>query len=316
MQDVLIETRNLTKRYGKVTAVADLNFQVYRGEIFGLLGPNGAGKTTTILMILGLTEPTEGAVLVDGNDPVRNPLAVKRVVGYLPDNVGFYPDLTGRENLAYTAALNQLPGDEAARRIERLLRQVGLEKVADRKVREYSRGMRQRLGIADAMVKNPRIVIFDEPTLGIDPEGVQELLALIVRLSREEGLTVLISSHLLYQVQQICDRVGIFVSGKMIAQGSIAALRQQVAAEGLQEVELRAEPDDELLLETLKAIPGVSVVERQGEYILVRGWETGDLCPQIAEQLIRSGFALFHLRGRGRDLDEIYRQYFQGSSGR
>jgi ABC-2 type transport system ATP-binding protein len=312
VQDILIETKNLTKRYGKVTAVAELNLSVHRGEIFGLLGPNGAGKTTTILMILGLTEPTEGTVLVDGNDPVRNPLAVKRVVGYLPDNVGFYPDLTGRENLAYTAALNQLSRDVAARRIEHLLRQVGLEKVADRKLREYSRGMRQRLGIADALIKNPRAIILDEPTLGIDPEGVQELLTLIVRLSREEGLTVLISSHLLHQVQQICDQVGIFVNGRMIAQGPISTLGRQITAEKPQEIELRAEPNDASLLATLQTLDGVLNVERQRENVLVccRGAE--DLRPQIARRLIQAGFSLFHLRARGQDLDDIYRKYFQG----
>ncbi|MEW6425380.1 MAG: ABC transporter ATP-binding protein [Bacillota bacterium] len=309
---ILIETKNLTKRYGKITAVAQLNLAVRRGEIFGLLGPNGAGKTTTILMILGLTEPTEGTVLVGGCDPTRNPLGVKRIVGYLPDNVGFYTDLTGRENLTYTASLNRIPGDVAKKRIGHLLQQVGLEKVADRKVREYSRGMRQRLGIADALIKNPRAVILDEPTLGIDPEGVQELLALIVRLSREEGLTVLISSHLLHQVQQICDRVGIFVNGRMIAQGPISTLGRQIAAGKPQEIELRAEPNNASLLATLQTLDGVLNVERQGETVLVRCRGPEDLRPQIARHLIQTGFSLFHLRARGQDLDYIYRKYFQG----
>ncbi|MGI6582356.1 MAG: ABC transporter ATP-binding protein [bacterium] len=211
---VLIKTEKLTKKYEQATAVDGLDLEIYQGEVFGLLGPNGAGKTTTILMLMGLTEPTGGTARVAGHDPTREPLAVKRIIGYLPDNVGFYEELTGRENLRYTARLNQLPPAVAEERIGRLLDRVGLGRVADDRVGTYSRGMIQRLGIADVLVKDPRVVILDEPTNGIDPEGIREVLDLIHGLSREDGRTVLISSHLLHQVQQICDRVGIFVEGE------------------------------------------------------------------------------------------------------
>ncbi|MBC7340011.1 MAG: ABC transporter ATP-binding protein [Firmicutes bacterium] len=219
---VIVTMRGLTKRYGELVAVDHLDLDIYEGEVFGLLGPNGAGKTTTILMLLGLTEPSEGTVRVAGHDPTREPLAVKRLAGYLPDNVGFYEDMTGRENLRYTARLNRLPPAPAEERIAALLDSVGLGGDADRPVREYSRGMRQRLGLADALVKDPRLLILDEPTLGIDPEGVREVLALIVRLAREEKRTVLISSHLLHQIQEICDRVGIFVRGRLVDPGPIS----------------------------------------------------------------------------------------------
>lgn len=228
-KDVIVSLRGLTKKYGNLVAVDHLDLDICRGEVFGLLGPNGAGKTTTILMLLGLTEPTEGTVRVAGHDPAREPLAVKAMVGYLPDNVGFYEDMTGRENLRYTARLNHIPLPEAERQIARLLETVGLGDVGDRAVREYSRGMRQRLGMADALVKDPRLLILDEPTLGIDPEGVQEVLALIVRLAREEKRTVLISSHLLYQMQEICDRVAIFVRGRLVDPGPVS-IRELVAS--------------------------------------------------------------------------------------
>jgi ABC-2 type transport system ATP-binding protein len=219
-----IEATGLTKRYDAVVAVDDLSFRVQPGEIYGLLGPNGAGKTTTILMLLGLSEPTAGTARVVGLDPAREPLEVKRRVGYLPDAVGFYGRLSGRENLAYTARLNGLDPAGVEERITELLGQVNLLDAADRPADGYSRGMLQRLGVADALIKDPDVLILDEPTASIDPSGVAELLSLIRRLADERGLAILLSSHLLSQVQQLCDRVGIFSRGRLIAEGALAEL--------------------------------------------------------------------------------------------
>ena len=169
----IIRTEGLTKLYGEKKAVDNLNLEIRKGEIFGLLGPNGAGKTTTTLMLLGLTEPSEGQAWIDGKDCTRDPIAIKRMVGYLPDNVGFYADMTGRENLRFTGQLNGLPRDLAEARIDDLLQKVGMTEAADQKTGTYSRGMRQRLGIADVLMKDPSVVIMDEPTLGIDPEGMR-----------------------------------------------------------------------------------------------------------------------------------------------
>jgi len=177
-------------------------------------------------MMLGLTEPTFGSVKVCGIDSVTNPIEVKRKVGYLPEDVGFYDDYTGLENLLFTAQLNSIPLREARVRAEKLLSRVGLSDVADKKVGKYSRGMRQRIGLADVLIKNPEVIILDEPTLGIDPKGVKELLELIIKLSKEEGHTVLLSSHHLHQIQEVCDRVGLFVGGRLIAEGSIQSLRK------------------------------------------------------------------------------------------
>ena len=192
-RDIIITTEHLTKTYGSKTAVSHLNLSIRKGEIFGLLGPNGAGKTTTTLMLLGLTEPTEGSAFIDGKNCTREAIAVKRIVGYLPDSVGFYSDMTGRENLRFTGRLNGLSEETIEARIDELLEKTGMTYAADQKTGTYSRGMKQRLGIADVLMKDPQVIIMDEPTLGIDPEGMRELMTLIRRLAEEDGRTILIS---------------------------------------------------------------------------------------------------------------------------
>jgi len=220
---LVVEAKGLKKYYDGVKAVDGLDLEIGEGEIYGLLGPNGAGKTTTILILLGLTEPTAGEVKVLGHDPTREPLKVKRLTGYLPENLGFYDDLSARENLLYTAHLNRIPEKEAKKRVAEVLEIVGLSDVAERPVRAFSRGMRQRLGIADVLLKDPKFVILDEPTSGIDPEGAQQILEMIVHLRDEKGMTIMLSSHLLHQVQRICDRVGIIHRGRLVAQGTLGS---------------------------------------------------------------------------------------------
>ena len=174
MNNNIIELTDLTKKYRSFTAVNNLSLTIRKGEIFGLLGPNGAGKSTTILMMLGLTEPTSGSVRVCGMDPVTRPIEVKRKVGYLPEDVGFYYHRTGLENLVFTARLNQLTEKEANRKARELIDRVGLQDALTKITGKYSRGMLQRLGLADVLIKNPEVIILDEPTLGIDPKGVRE----------------------------------------------------------------------------------------------------------------------------------------------
>ena len=303
-----IEATGLTKRYGDKTAVDDLHLRICVGEVFGLLGPNGAGKTTTILMLLGLTEPSAGSVRVDGLDPTRDALAVKRRVGYLPDDVGFYDELTGRQNLAYTAALNRLPRREAAERIDELLAVVGLVDEADRKVRGYSRGMRQRLGLADALVKRPTILILDEPTVNIDPRGVHELLDTVTRLRDERGVTVLLSSHLLHQVEQVCDRIGIFVDGRLVAAGTIEDLLATIP--GRWTIELAVDGADSTLGSALLGVPGVVGLDRDGSRWRVHARR--DVRGDLARTVTAAGANLLHLAREGVDLDSIYHRYFRG----
>jgi len=228
----IIELTGLSRVYGRQTAVDSLDLVVEEGEIFGFLGPNGAGKTTTLLMLLGLTEPSAGKARVLTFDPVRQPLEVKRQVGYLPENVGFYTDMTGRSNLEYVARLNSLKGDQVEARINTALATVGLADEIDKPVGNYSRGMRQRLGIAELLIKDPQLVFLDEPTLGLDPEGIAQMLDLIVSLSRDQGITVLLCSHLLHQVQRICTRVGIMIKGRLVAVGPIDQLAREKMGDG------------------------------------------------------------------------------------
>ena len=208
-EDTVIEAKGLTKKYGAATAVDHISFSVGRGEIFGLLGPNGAGKTTTILMLLGLTEISAGEVRVLGFDPAREPLSVKRRVGYLPDTVGFYDQLTAADNLRYTARLIGFKKNERENRIADALDRVGLGEFADKRVGTFSRGMRQRLGLAEILMKGAQIAILDEPTSGLDPHATSELLG-IIRGFKADGVSVLLSSHLLERVQSVCDRVALF----------------------------------------------------------------------------------------------------------
>jgi ABC-2 type transport system ATP-binding protein len=226
---MIIEAEKLTKKYGIQVAVDNLTLQIREGEVFGFLGPNGAGKTTTLLMFLGLTEPTSGKVRVIGFDPTREPLRVKEKVGYLPENVGFYDDMDARQNLQFIARLNRIPDRVSQERIDQLLGEVGLFEEARKKVGTYSKGMRQRLGIAEVLIKEPKLIFLDEPTIGLDPDGTNRMLDLIHSLSREKNITIFLSSHLLDQVQRICDRVGIMIKGNLVALGPI----QELAAKKL-----------------------------------------------------------------------------------
>jgi ABC-2 type transport system ATP-binding protein len=302
-----IRTVGLTKAYEEVTVVDGLDLEIATGEVFGLLGPNGAGKTTTILMLLGLTEPSGGSMEVLGLDPRTHPLEVKRRVGYLPDAVGFYDHLTGRQNLRFTARLNHI--DDAEARIDSLLDQVGLVAAGDQLAGEYSRGMKQRLGLADALVKDPSILILDEPTTAIDPEGVAEILGLIRSLAVDQNVTVLLSSHLLNQVQAVCDRVAIFVAGSVIAQGR----PHELAAEqvGHARVEFRFGGDAEAASRTLERLDTVDHVilgRVPGSWIATV--DVGTL-PNTVSRLVSGGAEVVGVRRIDEDLDAIYRRYFE-----
>ena len=226
-EQAIIEAEGLTKKYGHQIAVNNLDLQIREGEVFGFLGPNGAGKTTTLLMFLGLTEPTSGKVRVIGFDPTRDPFHVKEKVGYLPENVGFYDDMDARQNLQYIARLNRIPDKISAGRIDESLKVVDLLEEVGKKVGTYSKGMRQRLGIAEVLIKEPKLIFFDEPTIGLDPDGTNRMLDLINALSREKNITIFLSSHLLDQVQRICDRVGIMIKGDLVAMGPIDELAKK-----------------------------------------------------------------------------------------
>lgn len=306
MTEVVLESKDLTKRYGSFVAVDRLNLAIRKGEIFGLLGPNGAGKTTTILMLLGLTEPTSGSVRVLGLDPARQPLSVKAQVGYLPDEVGFYNNLTARENLIYIAKLNGLRGQEAYDRIDTALGQMGLGSIAHQRVATFSRGMRQRLGVAELLLKRPKLIIMDEPTLGLDPEVAREFLETIRHL-KAEGITMLLSSHLLYQVQAICDRVGLFHQGRMVLDGTVKELARRVLG-GAYRIHLEAAGSTGLQ-DVLGHLPGVVKLRHDDPNIYQLETEN-DLRAEVARAVVTAGGRLLSLNVEAPNLDEVYTGYF------
>ena len=305
----VIEARGLTKRYGTAMAVDGVNFTVASGEIFGLLGPNGAGKTTTILMLLGLSDISSGEARVFGHDPMREPLAVKRLVGYLPDTVGFYDNMTAADNLHYTARLIGMRAAERREKIAAALARVGLSEVAEKKVGAFSRGMRQRLGLAEIVMKDARIAILDEPTNGLDPQASIELLALI-RSLKEHGVSILLSSHLLDRVQSVCDRVALFNVGKIALMGSVAELGRHVLGGGFA-VEVEAESSDGIA-KRLSALPGVRSVETPapGRFRMVCD---RDLRAEAAAAVVAAGGRLKQLSLDQPSLEVIYTRFFESA---
>ncbi len=308
--NLIVETRDLTKTYGKFTAVNSLNLRIAEGEVFGLLGPNGAGKTTTILMLIGLCEPTSGSVLISGFDPLREPIKVKSIVGYMPEKIGFYDDMTARENLEYTGRLNGLSGSGLKSTIDELVDMVGLRDRANQLVGTFSHGMKQRLGIADVMIKRPKIAIFDEPTSGIDPEGTDQVLNLIKSMAQRK-VTVVISSHQLHQLQKICTGVGIFSKGRMIASGSVDKLGREALRRGNYHIILPIAQIADRVSDEIKRIPGVRSISSVADSTVVAA--DSDVSTEIARVVLEATGLKVQMKVEEFELEEIYMKYFEGS---
>lgn len=304
---IVVETQELTKRYDGVTVVDCLNLHVAENEVFGLLGPNGAGKTTAILMLLGLTEPASGSARVYGFDSTREPLKVKRLAGYLPEKVGFYDNLTARQNLKFIAQLNNISEAEFHRQIEQVLEAVGIAEVADVTVGKFSRGMKQRLGIADVLIKKPKVAFLDEPTAGLDPEGINQILDLIANLP-QMGTTVVLSSHRLYEVQRVCHSIGILSRGKMVVEGSLDSLGREALAEGRYRIEVETAEPAPQLIEVINQVSGVRKVEAKGNLLQIS--TDSDLRAEIAKAVVQSGAPLIQMKIQEFSLDDIYMRYF------
>ena len=225
--DTILRAINLTKKFGDFTAVDHINFEIHRGEVFGLLGHNGAGKTTTVNLLAGLKLPTEGTATISGFDIRKKPLDARMRIGFLPDNPGNYLHLTAKQNLEFFAELSDLKKDKASKRISELLELVGLTEWRNKKVEVFSRGMKQRLGLAQSLMRDPDLLFLDEPTLGIDPEGTRQMRGLIKKLAGE-GKGILICSHLLSEVSRICDTIAIMRRGKIVVIGTIPDLRKKL----------------------------------------------------------------------------------------
>ncbi len=299
----MICVEGLTKDYGTRRAVDDLSFNADKGEILGFLGPNGAGKTTTLRILAGYIPPTFGKAEVAGFDVIDQSLEVRRRVGYLPETVPLYPDLTVREHLRYIADLRQLK--HAEDRVKDVLKQVQLDDRADGYVGNLSKGMRQRLGLAQALVHQPEVLILDEPTIGLDPGQVVEVRGIIQEIGRQK--TVLLSTHILSEAQQICNRVLIINKGHIVAEDTPERLQARLT--GAQRVMVRVAGDDDGLEMIIKSVRGVGFVKilNQGciEFETLAGQ---DVRPVVAKTLVDAGFHLLEMRPVGVSLEEVFMQ--------
>jgi ABC-2 type transport system ATP-binding protein len=291
----VIQTYDLTKRYKRLTAVDGINFSVAKGEVFGFLGPNGAGKTTTIAMLLGLVRPTAGSAEVLGHDIRRDLSAALRRVGAIVETPAFYPYMTGIDNLRIFA---RIIGGDVEVHIPEVLERVDLSGRGMDKVGTYSMGMRQRLGLASALLGDPDLLILDEPTNGLDPAGMQEMRILIRRLADEEGKTVFLSSHLLHEVEQVCDRVLILNKGQVIAQGEVKDLLNQVHAV---EMRIAGGEDAAEVLSNLEWVQGTSWM---GDWLRVQA--PPERAPELLAALAEHSFFPFEVRPVASTLESVF----------
>ena len=301
MTDVVLQTEGLTKRFGRRVAVDRLTLRVERGDIYGFLGPNGAGKSTTLRMALGLIKPTAGSIQLLGRDLGREPLRARVRVGAIVETPAFYENFSGRRNLRLLAALS---GGATARRIEEVLEIVGLTERADEPVRVYSYGMRQRLGIAQALLPAPELIILDEPTNGLDPQGIQQVRQLIRRLRADFKLTVLLSSHLLAEVEQLCDRVGIVHTGRLLYEGTIGGLVAPARA-----YKLRVD-HPAAACQLLARDPTLTVSRNGAEYIYLKA-EAARI-PALNAALVAHDIKVFELTPRQETLEDVFLRLTNG----
>ncbi|MGE5391829.1 MAG: ABC transporter ATP-binding protein [Deltaproteobacteria bacterium] len=286
MRDLAVEVKGLSKRYGRLQAVDNISFQVKQGTSFGLLGLNGAGKTTTFKMMVSLIRPDSGTAIVADHDVVKEPMKVRSKIGYVAENPTFYNRMTTEETLRYICRLLDVPANTQNQRIDAALDLVGLVDKKKAYVGGYSRGMRHRLGLAQALLSEPQVLFLDEPTLGLDPLGAKNMRELIQRLRQEREITVLMSSHVLPEVESICDAVGVFHHGHLVAIDTIENLRS-TASDSLN-LELVMSEANEGVLQAIKAVPGVKTAEANGPVIAIRADKSPELRPAILQEAISS----------------------------
>ena len=306
----MIQVENITKKYGSFTAVENINFEIEEGEIVGFLGPNGAGKSTTMNMITGFIEPTSGKIIVDGYDISKKPRKAKRQIGYMPEGVPLYSDLTVKEFVTYMAELKGVPRKEKKEKVQKALKETGLTDVQNKLTRNLSRGYKQRVSMAGALVSNPKVIILDEPTVGLDPKQVTEIRALIKELGKEH--TVILSSHILSEVSQICNRVIIINNGKIVAIDTPENLEKKVVKDN--SVYVTVEDNDnkiETIKEKLPEIKEIKLVteneDKTKKYIITAD-EDVDLRKSIFETFAKEGITIFEMKKSDATLEDAFMQ--------
>ena len=309
MQEYVVNTEALTKQYGDITAVNKLDMEVEENEIFGFLGPNGAGKTTTVLMLMGLSVPTSGTATVGGYDIIEQSREVRSVASILPEYSSLYGDLTAFENLDYLGQLNDMPREERENRIHEVLEIVSMSDWLDAKYESFSRGMKQRVGIAATMMKNPKVVFLDEPTLGLDPVGTREIRELILDLKNRQGLTVVMTSHILSEVQVTCDRIGNINRGRLVLKETMANLNHVMTGAEDRRVDFKLTKVTPELVKDIMAIEGVKEVKQENGRMYVYGPDESDI--HVSQTIVEHGSTILLMKPREYTLEEIFMKYYQ-----
>lgn len=304
----MIEVKNVTKRYGSTIAVDDISFEVKDGEVVGFLGPNGAGKSTTMNMITGFIEPTTGQIIVNGNDISKRPRKAKKEIGYMPENVPLYYELTAKEFVSYMAELKLVKRSERKQEVEKVLKETGLEDVKNKLIRNLSRGYKQRVSMAGALVGNPDVIILDEPTVGLDPKQITEIRSLIKELGKNH--TVILSTHILSEVSQICERVIIINKGKIVAIDTPENLEKTTREKNGIMVTVE-DPKDNMshLKDKIKEIDSVELVKDNEDgtkqYLITTSTDM-DLRKQLFEVLPKEEIVIFELRKTETTLEDAF----------
>ena len=301
---MLAEVNDLTKRFGKLTAVDGVHFSVRAGEAFGLLGPNGAGKTTTVSMMCGLIVPSEGDVVIDGHSILHDPMAVRRVIGVVPQDIALYPTLSARENLAFFARMQDVPADTLSSRIDAVLDIVQLADRQRDRVETYSGGMKRRINIAVGLLNQPKLLILDEPTVGVDPQSRNSILETLRELNRQ-GTTLLYTSHYMEEVELLCTHIAIIDHGKVIADGTQKDLRIQAGNKDIISVQLTREADG-ALSDHLAALPGVDTVEVRDKTVRIATNQGRSLLAAVVSTLDSAGFPASTIDVKEPNLEDLF----------
>lgn len=312
----MIQVENITKRYGNFTAVDGISFDIDEGEIVGFLGPNGAGKSTTMNMITGFIEPSEGRIIVDGYDISKKPKKAKRQIGYMPEGVPLYSDLTVKEFVAYMADLKGCDKKTKKEEIKKVLEETGLTEVQNKLTKNLSRGYKQRVSMAGALVGNPKVIILDEPTVGLDPKQVTEIRTLIKNLGKKH--TVILSSHILSEVSQICNRVIIINKGKIVAIDTPENLENKVAQNNVVYVTVE-DPENKMdsikeKLNNIKDIQFVVENEDKTKKYIIKGEKDIDLRKEIFETLAKEGITIFEMKKADATLEDAFMKLINDST--
>lgn len=310
----MIELKNVTKKYGKVLAVDDISFKIEDGEIMGLLGPNGAGKSTTMNMITGFIEPTDGEIIVDGYDMSRRPKKAKREIGYMPEGVPLYSDLKVKEFVTYMAEIKQVKRKERKDKVEKVIKETGLSDVKNKLIKNLSRGYKQRVSLAGALVSDPKILILDEPTVGLDPKQITEIRSLIKDLGKTH--TVILSSHILSEVSQICTRVIIINKGKIVAIDTPENLENRVSNKNCIYVTVEDKENKmDTIKDRIKDIQKVEFVEKNEDgtkQYVIEAKQGVDLRKTIFSEFAKENITIFEMKKADTTLEDAFMKLIEG----